>query len=57
MTRPVMVVLLRNSDDQVIAIVEHKDATPQQHLITEVNTGILAVKSQYLSRLVTSAFL
>lgn len=41
--------IVRNSDDQVIAIVEHKDATAEQHLITEVNTGILALKSQYLA--------
>jgi bifunctional UDP-N-acetylglucosamine pyrophosphorylase/glucosamine-1-phosphate N-acetyltransferase len=41
--------IVRNSDDQVIAIVEHKDATAEQHLITEVNTGILALKSQHLA--------
>lgn len=41
--------IVRNSEDKVVAIVEHKDATPEQHLIDEVNTGILAVKSQYLA--------
>ncbi|WP_415899590.1 bifunctional UDP-N-acetylglucosamine diphosphorylase/glucosamine-1-phosphate N-acetyltransferase GlmU [Neptuniibacter sp. QD48_11] len=41
--------IVRDSDDKVVAIVEHKDASPEQHLINEVNTGILAVKSQYLS--------
>ncbi|WP_415886350.1 bifunctional UDP-N-acetylglucosamine diphosphorylase/glucosamine-1-phosphate N-acetyltransferase GlmU [Neptuniibacter sp. QD37_6] len=41
--------IVRNSEDKVVAIVEHKDATPEQHLINEVNTGILAVKSQYLA--------
>jgi len=41
--------IVRNSEDKVVAIVEHKDATPEQHLINEVNTGILAVKSKYLA--------
>ncbi|WP_415889717.1 bifunctional UDP-N-acetylglucosamine diphosphorylase/glucosamine-1-phosphate N-acetyltransferase GlmU [Neptuniibacter sp. SY11_33] len=41
--------IVRNSEDKVVAIVEHKDASPEQHLINEVNTGILAVKSQYLA--------
>lgn len=41
--------IVRNSDNKVVAIVEHKDASPEQHLIDEVNTGILAVKSQYLA--------
>jgi len=40
--------IVRNSADKVVAIVEHKDASPEQHKISEVNTGILAVKSQYL---------
>jgi bifunctional UDP-N-acetylglucosamine pyrophosphorylase / glucosamine-1-phosphate N-acetyltransferase len=33
---------------QVLAIVEHKDATAQQREIKEVNTGIMAVPNQYL---------
>lgn len=40
--------IVRNADDHVVAIVEHKDATPEQHKISEVNTGILAVKSACL---------
>ncbi|MGH1461868.1 MAG: bifunctional UDP-N-acetylglucosamine diphosphorylase/glucosamine-1-phosphate N-acetyltransferase GlmU [Neptuniibacter sp.] len=40
--------IVRNDSDQVIAIVEHKDATSEQHKINEVNTGILAVNSKYL---------
>lgn len=40
--------IVRNAEGDVIAIVEHKDATAEQHLINEVNTGILAVKSCYL---------
>jgi len=36
-------------DGKVIAIVEHKDATDEDRLIKEVNTGILAVKAAYLN--------
>jgi bifunctional UDP-N-acetylglucosamine pyrophosphorylase/glucosamine-1-phosphate N-acetyltransferase len=36
-------------DGKVIAIVEHKDATDEDRLIKEVNTGILAVKASYLN--------
>lgn len=32
--------VIRNSNGQVIKIVEHKDATPEERLVTEVNTGI-----------------
>ena len=32
--------VIRNSDGQVVKIVEHKDATPEERLVTEVNTGI-----------------
>jgi len=34
---------------KVIAIVEHKDATDAQRQITEVNTGILALRAGYLN--------
>ena len=36
-------------DNEVIAIVEHKDATNEQRLINEVNTGILALNAGYLN--------
>ncbi|MBE9564626.1 MAG: bifunctional UDP-N-acetylglucosamine diphosphorylase/glucosamine-1-phosphate N-acetyltransferase GlmU [Proteobacteria bacterium] len=36
-------------NDKVIAIVEHKDASDEHKLITEVNTGILAVRAGYLN--------
>ena len=36
-------------DGEVVAIVEHKDATEAQRRITEVNTGILAVQAGYLN--------
>jgi bifunctional UDP-N-acetylglucosamine pyrophosphorylase/glucosamine-1-phosphate N-acetyltransferase len=35
--------------EKVVAIVEHKDASEQQKEISEVNTGILAVRAGYLN--------
>ncbi len=35
--------------DNVIAIVEHKDATDEQKQITEVNTGMLALQAGFLN--------
>ncbi len=35
---------------EVVAIVEHKDASDEQRAISEVNTGILAVRAGYLNR-------
>ena len=47
--------IVRNAHDSVVAIVEHKDATAEQHRIKEVNTGIMAMPSfqlkSWLSRL------
>jgi bifunctional UDP-N-acetylglucosamine pyrophosphorylase/glucosamine-1-phosphate N-acetyltransferase len=40
--------IVRDADDKVIAIVEHKDANVEQLLIKEVNTGILAVPTAKL---------
>lgn len=37
------------ADNRVTAIVEHKDASEEQRKITEVNTGILAVRAGYLN--------
>ncbi len=42
--------IVRDGNDNITGIVEHKDATPEQHKIREVNTGIMAVPSQHLSR-------
>ncbi|SFX40289.1 bifunctional UDP-N-acetylglucosamine diphosphorylase/glucosamine-1-phosphate N-acetyltransferase GlmU [Marinospirillum alkaliphilum] len=42
--------ILRNEQQQVVAIVEQKDATPEQLAIQEVNTGILAVTAAQLQR-------
>ena len=35
---------------KVVAIVEHKDASSEQRLIKEVNTGIMALKAGYLNQ-------
>ncbi|MBE0469044.1 MAG: bifunctional UDP-N-acetylglucosamine diphosphorylase/glucosamine-1-phosphate N-acetyltransferase GlmU [Methyloprofundus sp.] len=40
--------IVRNSQGYVAKITEHKDATEQEQLIKEVNTGILAVKGNKL---------
>ena len=40
--------IVRDADNKVIAIVEHKDANAEQLLIKEVNTGILAVPTAKL---------
>ncbi|MFP8966898.1 bifunctional UDP-N-acetylglucosamine diphosphorylase/glucosamine-1-phosphate N-acetyltransferase GlmU [Pokkaliibacter sp. CJK22405] len=42
--------IVRNADDQVVAIVEHKDATEAEKAITEVNTGIMAVPTARLRK-------
>lgn len=47
--------ILRDEEDALIGIVEEKDADAQQRLITEINTGMMAVASErlltYLPRL------
>ena len=40
--------IVRDSSDNVSSIVEEKDATPEQHAIREVNTGIMAVPTRLL---------
>ena len=40
--------IVRNDQQQILAIVEHKDATESQRAITEVNTGIMAVSNSKL---------
>ncbi len=42
--------IVRTSDGRIAAIVEHKDASPAQHEIDEVNTGIMAVENSALAR-------
>lgn len=47
--------IVRNQDNTVTGIVEHKDASPEQLSINEINTGILAAPThllnQWLSRI------
>ena len=40
--------IVRDAQHQILAIVEHKDATAQQRTITEVNTGIIAANNANL---------
>jgi bifunctional UDP-N-acetylglucosamine pyrophosphorylase/glucosamine-1-phosphate N-acetyltransferase len=42
--------IVRNADGAVKAIVEHKDATPEQRAIQEVYSGIMAVPAAKLKR-------
>ena len=42
--------ILRGDEDNVSGIVEEKDATDRQRRIREVNTGIMAVRSDLLAR-------
>jgi bifunctional UDP-N-acetylglucosamine pyrophosphorylase/glucosamine-1-phosphate N-acetyltransferase len=40
--------IVRGSGDELQQIVEHRDATPEQHLIREINTGIYCCKAPFL---------
>ena len=42
---------MRGADGKVAAIVEHKDATPEQRAIREINTGIMAAPTAALRAL------
>ncbi len=42
--------IIRDASGQVIAIIEHRDATPEQLSICEVNTGIITTKARYLQQ-------
>lgn len=42
--------ILRNEHARIVGIVEHKDASPDELQLREVNTGIMAVRSEYLQR-------
>jgi len=41
--------VVRDEDGDVLAIVEEKDATPQQREIAEINSGILAFDAEFLA--------
>ncbi|MHB9021418.1 MAG: bifunctional UDP-N-acetylglucosamine diphosphorylase/glucosamine-1-phosphate N-acetyltransferase GlmU [Halothiobacillus sp.] len=36
--------IIRNSDGQLVAIREHRDASPDEHAIAEINTGMLVAR-------------
>lgn len=42
--------IVRDAENHVVAIVEHKDASAEQLAINEINTGIMAVKGAHLQR-------
>ncbi len=42
--------IVRNEQGEVTAIVEHKDATAEQHKICESNTGVIAARGEDLLR-------
>ena len=42
--------IVRRPDGEVQAIVEHKDATPQQHAIREINSGVMAAPTECFAR-------
>lgn len=42
--------IIRNGDNQVVAIVEEKDATDEQRCIKEINTGIMLIAGRDLKR-------
>ncbi|MFQ6392251.1 bifunctional UDP-N-acetylglucosamine diphosphorylase/glucosamine-1-phosphate N-acetyltransferase GlmU [Nocardia sp. KC 131] len=44
--------IVRNADGQVVEIVEHADATPEQSAITEVNSGVYAFDAAVLRTMI-----
>jgi len=46
--------ILRNQDNDVIAIIEDKDANEHQRLVKEVNTGIIAARNDQLIKWVNA---
>ncbi len=42
--------IVRNAKGQVVAIVEHKDATPEQRALREINTGVMAAPTAAFNR-------
>jgi bifunctional UDP-N-acetylglucosamine pyrophosphorylase / glucosamine-1-phosphate N-acetyltransferase len=46
--------IVRNGQGQILGIVEHKDATPEQRKIQEIYTGILAAPTAALARWVST---
>jgi len=46
--------VVRTADGRVAAIVEHVDATPEQHTIREINTGVMAAQTAAFARWLSS---
>lgn len=46
--------VLRDDQGQFLAVVEHKDATPEQRAVREVNTGVLAARASQLANWLTA---
>ncbi|MBM4226485.1 MAG: UDP-N-acetylglucosamine diphosphorylase/glucosamine-1-phosphate N-acetyltransferase [Gammaproteobacteria bacterium] len=42
--------IVRDEHGRIVRIVEHKDASPDELHLTEVNTGVMAVRAEYLQR-------
>src|SRR5699024_12693229 len=42
--------IVRNANNEAVAIVEQKDATPEQLAINEIKTGILACRRELLEQ-------
>jgi len=42
--------IIRNSNNEVVAIVEHKDASEAQRAVNEANTGIMCINQQQLKQ-------
>ncbi len=42
--------IVRNAGGKVVAIVEHKDATPEQRKLREINTGVMAAPTAAFTR-------
>ncbi|MGE3774593.1 MAG: bifunctional UDP-N-acetylglucosamine diphosphorylase/glucosamine-1-phosphate N-acetyltransferase GlmU, partial [Gammaproteobacteria bacterium] len=42
--------IVRDARGEIVRIVEHKDATPAELAIAEINTGIMAVRGRHLHR-------
>ncbi len=43
--------IIRDSEGKIIRVVEEKDAMPEEKLITEINTGVIAARSALLRRI------
>jgi bifunctional UDP-N-acetylglucosamine pyrophosphorylase / glucosamine-1-phosphate N-acetyltransferase len=42
--------IVRHTDGSIARIVEHKDATAEELALNEINTGIMAIRGEYLHR-------